>query len=423
MTHVRVLASGVTIAAAFVALRQLAPRDGSPLFFVILAVSAGAYLLAMRGLARGPGVSRRVLLCALVLALLWRLPLALAPVGRDADVHRYIWDARLQRAGLNPYAERPNDPAVAWLHTAGTRHMNNQGVASPYPPVAQFFFRGVTAVHESAEAFKVALVACEVLLVLVLWAWLVGRGMDPAWVLAYAWHPLATLEMARNGHFEVVGVLLLCLSALALHRGLPARAAVWFALAVGTKLLPVVLVPLYWGRLRPRHVLLAAAVLVGVSLPFAGGQALGSIPDVIDRFRFNAPLFSAGERVLGARGAAAAAVAVGLLAAVICRRANPARMSAAWAWPLAAALACAPLVYPWYLVWLLPFLTGTSMLPLRVWSLSIIAAYAVWHGFAAGAAWRVPPTVLAIEYVPPIAALLYGAWTARQGPAGSVGQS
>ena len=52
----------------------------------------------------------------------------------------------------------------------------------------------VTAVRETPEAFKVSLVGCEALLVLVLWRWLALRGLDPAWTLAYAWHPLATLE-------------------------------------------------------------------------------------------------------------------------------------------------------------------------------------------------------------------------------------
>ncbi len=416
MSSLRGLACGVTIATAFVTMRQVAPRDGSPVFFLILAVCAGAYVVAMREVASHRLRSRPVLVCGLVLALAWRLPLALAPVGRDADVYRYIWDARLQRAGVSPYAARPDDPALAWVHTPATRRMNNQNVASPYPPVAQLYFRGVTAVHESPEALKMSLVACEVLLVLVMWRWLVARGMDPSWVLAYAWHPLATLEMSRNGHFEVVGVLLLCSSALALQRGRPAGAAVWFALAVGTKFLPVVLVPVYWTRVRPRDGLLAVAVLAGVSMPFAAGLAVGSLPDVIERFRFNAPLFTTVELFVGARGAAGVALAAGLGVALACRRLDPARTTAAWAWPLAASLACSPLVYPWYLVWLLPFLTSASLLPLRIWSLSIIPAYAVWHGFAAGSAWRVPPAVLVVEYGPPIAAALYGAWVFRTRP-------
>lgn len=415
ITGWRVAVCAVAIGAAFVLLRQLTPRDGSPLFFWILALGAVAYVVALRELFLQRFPSRAILLSGLVLALLWRIPLALAPMGRDADVYRYIWDARVQRAGQNPYVARSNDPALAWIHTPLTRRMNNPDVPSPYPPVAQLYFRAVTALHESPEALKISLVVCEGLLVLVMWQWLVLRGMDPSWVLAYAWHPVATLEISRNGHFDVLGALLIGLSALALRRGRRAAAATWFALAVGTKLLPVVLAPLYWKRVRPRDALLGVSVLLAVSAPFARGAVppTGSIPDVIDRFRFNAPLFEWGAAAVGAWGAAGIALAAGLAVSLVTRRWDVARTPAAWAWPLAAALAFSPLVYPWYLVWLLPFLTSAAVLPLTVWSLSIIPTYGVWHWFAGGAPWRVPPAVLLLEYGPPIVAAAYCAWHLR----------
>jgi alpha-1,6-mannosyltransferase len=415
MSRLRVMVCGVVIGTAFVMLHHLTPRDGSPLFLWILALVSVAYLLVVRELFRQRFPSRTILLCGLALALLWRIPLAVAPVGRSGDAYRYIWDARVQRAGHNPYVARANDPALAWIHTPSTRRMNNQDVPSPYPPVAQLYFRGVTALHESAEALKISLVVCEGLLVLVLWRWLVMRGLNPAWVLAYAWHPLATLEISRNGHYDVLGALLICLSALALLRGRPARAAVWFALAVGAKLLPVVLAPLYWKRVRPRDALLGTGVLLAIWAPFAQGGVPqpGSIPDVIDRFRFNAPLFEWGEAAIGAWGAAGLALAAGFAVSLACRRWDAARTPAVWAWPLAAALAFSPLVYPWYLVWLLPFLTSAAVLPLTVWSLSIIPTYSVWRWFTEGAPWRVPDAMLLLEYGPPIVVAAYCAWEVR----------
>lgn len=412
----RLLVCGAAIGTAFAVLRNLSPRDGSPLFFCLLAPPALAYLLVLRELFQQRFPSRAILVSGLVLALLWRVPLAFAPAGREADVYRYIWDARVQRAGHNPYLARPEDPALAWIHTPSTRRMNNPDVTSPYPPGAQLYFRGVTALHESPQALKVSLVVCEGLLVLVLWRWLRLRGEDPSWVLAYAWHPLATLEISRNGHFDVLGALLVCLSALGLIRGRRTMAAVWFALAVATKLLPVVLLPLYWKRLRTRDAALAAVVLLALSAPFARGGVppVGSVPDVVDRFRFNAPVFEWMQTAVGAWGAAAMALVAGLAVSVVCRRWDAARTPAVWAWPLAASLAFAPLVYPWYLVWILPFLTSAAVLPLTAWSLSIIPTYTVWHALAAGAPWRVPSAVLMLEYGPPIMVAAYCAWRANR---------
>ena len=402
----RVGACGVGIAVAFVLLRRLSPADGSPLFLWLVGLACLAYVLAMREVLQKRGPSRAMLHGALVLALLWRVPLAIAPVGRDADVYRYLWDARVQRAGHNPYAVRPSDPELAWIHSPFTRRLNNPDVSSPYPPVAQLVFRGVTGLHESPQAIKVFLVGCEALLVAVLWQWLALRGRDPAWVLAYAWHPLTTIEIARNGHFDVVGVLLVCLSAVALLRSRSTSASVWFALAVGTKLLPLVLVPLYWKRVRVRDAVVAGGVLAACTAPFvwSGLPPAGSIPDIVQRFRFNAPLFEWAESMLGAWATIGLALGAGLATSIVCRRLDVARDPAAWAWPMAVTLAWSPLVYPWYLVWLVPFFTGSGVLPLAAWSLTIVPTYQVWHWAAGGAPWRVPPALLVLEYSVPLIA-------------------
>ena len=68
------------------------------------------------------------------------------PPGPDDDVHRYVWDGRVQRLGYNPYDLIPADPALAGLHTSETRGLNNPEVPSPYPAGAQLFFRAVATV-------------------------------------------------------------------------------------------------------------------------------------------------------------------------------------------------------------------------------------------------------------------------------------
>ena len=50
---------------------------------------------------------------------------------------------------------------------------------------------------------------------------------------------------------------------------------------------------------------------------------------------------------------------------------------AAWAWPMAVALACAPVIYPWYLLYLTPFLFSAATVPLMVWTLTATLAYVV----------------------------------------------
>jgi hypothetical protein len=66
---------------------------------------------------------------------------------------------------------------------------------------------------------------------------------------------------------------------------------------------------------------------------------------------------------------------------------------------MAASLLCAPAVFPWYLLWLLPFLTSASTLLIIFWTVSIIPTYVQWHLRTLGRPWGpLPGWVMLLEY-------------------------
>jgi len=373
---------------------------GEQSFIIPLAVAGVAYLLATRELFSTPKFPRRVIFIGLLFAVLWQVPFLLTPPGSDDDVHRYLWDGRVQRFGYNPYIVVPSDPALAGLHTPETRSLNNPDVPSPYPAGAQLFFRAVTAIHESVFALKVAFVLCDLAIVLVLLDILRCSGQEAHWVLVYAWNPLLATEVAGSGHIDIVGVLLLLVSAAALGRRWRAVAAVSFGLAIAVKLLPIVLLPLYWRRVRVRDAALAAAVVGLLYVPFFdhGRIPIGSLGTYVQRFRFNDPVFATLERVAAPHLVVGLAVLVGFLTAFWLRSKASVWSADEFAWPMAASLLCAPVVYPWYLLWLLPFVRSASTVPLMIWTVSIIPTYYVWHLRTIGRAWFVPWWIMLLEY-------------------------
>ena len=367
---------------------------GEPSFIIPLAIAGVAYLLAIRELFSTSKFPRRVIVIGLLLAVLWQVPFLWMSPGSDDDIHRYLWDGRVQRLGYNPYLVVPSDPALASLHTAETRTLNNPDVPSPYPAGAQLFFRGVTAIHESIFALKLAFAFCGWAIVLVLLDLLRCRGEGAHWVLAYAWNPLLAIEVAGSGHIDIVGVLLLVVSAAALGRRWRTVAALAFGVAVAVKLLPIVLLPLYWKRVRVRDAALATIVVSFLYIPFFnhGRIPIGSLATYVQRFRFNDPLFAMLERVAAPQLVVGLAVLVGFVTAFWLRRTD------AFAWPMAATLLCAPVVYPWYLLWLLPFVRSASTVPLIIWTVSIIPTYYVWHLRTLGRPWLVPGWIMLLEY-------------------------
>ena len=372
-----VLAWGLVISACMALIPFLDRSKYPHLFVAALAIASGAYIRILCLVDRVSARSKQALLLSLALAAAWRVPLLLMPPTLSTDIYRYVWDGRIQRLGYNPYLIVPSDPAHQELHTAETRLMNHRGLPTPYPAGAELFFRAVMSVHESARAMKVALAICDAASAAVLLVWLVESRRNPWWVLAYAWNPLVSIEGAGNGHVDLLGTLLLLLTALLLSRGRRTIAALTLALGIAVKFLPVVLLPLFWRRVRIRDVVPAFALLAALYLPFVNSVRLpvGSLGAYLAWWRINGPLYGALEYVLPRPALLALPAASGFAVAVWARRHWAVEAPETWAWPIAIALLFAPTVYPWYLLWLTPFLFSTSTLPLAVWSVSALVFY------------------------------------------------
>jgi hypothetical protein len=366
-----------------------------------LTLAGIVYLLAIREFFATPTFPRRVVVIGLVLAAVWHIEFVRAPAGADDDIHRYVWDGRLQRLGYNPYIVVPSDSAAKALHTPETRTLNNPDLPSPYPAGAQLFFRAVTAIQESTFALKIAFVVCEFAIVFVLLDVLRWNRQGAHLVLAYAWNPLLAIEVAGSGHIDIVGALFLLVSAAALARRWRATAAIGLGLAIAVKLLPIVLLPLYWKRVRIRDAALAAAVVGLLYVPFLnhGRIPIGSLGMYVQNWRFNGPVFAMLDRVAPPQLLAGLAVLVGLATATWLRSAAPEWSPEIFAWPMAASLLCAPAVFPWYLLWFVPFLRSPATLPIIVWTVSIFPTYVMWHWHALGRPWgALPGWVMLPEY-------------------------
>jgi hypothetical protein len=397
----RVYALG-TIVLVAMTICSLTFRDrGGTYFMLSLTIAAIAYLLAVREFFANPTFPRRVVVIGLVCCAVWQIAfLRLAP-GIDDDIHRYVWDGRIQRLGYNPYIVVPSDPSVKGLHTADTRSLNNPDLPSPYPPGAQLFFRAVTAIHESVFALKVAFLLCAWAIVFLLLDLLRCNRQGAHLVLVYAWNPLLAIEVAGSGHIDIVGVLLLMVSAVALARRWRTTAAIALAMAIAVKFLPIVLVPLYWKRVRFRDAALAAVLVAVLYVPFLehGRTPTGSLGSYVQGFRFNGPVFALLGHVLHPLFLVMLAAFVGFGVACWLRSTPGDLASRVFAWPLAASLVCAPVIFPWYLLWLLPFLTSSSTLLLVIWTVSIIPTYIQWHLSKVSGVWgSLPLWVMFLEY-------------------------
>jgi len=172
------------------------------------------YLAAVYCLARMPA-GQSALSFILLIAILLRVGTVVFPPYLSSDVYRYVWDGRVQGAGINPYDYIPGDDALTSLRDEAIYpHINRANYAKTiYPPAAQIIYYAVTRISEHITVMKLAMLVFDLATIGLLVLLLRGLGAPPDRVLIYAWHPLTFWEIAGSGHVDGVVVAFLTLAA------------------------------------------------------------------------------------------------------------------------------------------------------------------------------------------------------------------
>jgi hypothetical protein len=246
---------------------------GYAVFVPALAASGLVTIVATRCAVHVP--VRTGLIVVLGFALAMRLSLVGIEPLLSTDLYRYIWDGRVQAAGINPYLYVPADPALAALRDAAIYpHINRADYAvTAYPPAAEMFFFVVSRIAETATMMRLAMVACEIVIVAIVIDLLRRLALPVPTVVAYAWHPLAVFEIANNGHVEALMVALMMLGIWLLVRAHRLRGAIAVTLAALAKPYAVLILPVFWRPWGWRVPLAIAATIFVCYLPYLGAGA------------------------------------------------------------------------------------------------------------------------------------------------------
>ena len=422
---------------------DLRARPGQ--YLCLHAAAFALFLVAARAarlLPAGRGGTLRVV----VVAALFRALLVAAPPTLSEDVYRYVWDGRVQLAGVNPYLYPPDSPVLQSLRDANWEAINHKDIPTIYPPLQQLFSRAVAAVSPTVVAFKLAFCGVDLGLVLLLGSLLRSRGVGPAALVLYAWNPLVVVEVAASGHADPLAALFTVLALAAIAGERPRLSALAWGAAVLAKVWPLALAPVLWRRLPARR-MWPALLLVGVAfIPFAaaGGGVFAGLGAYGQRWQSNELAFGGilrgvawldptealkggvtwirswfgySERLSFAYAwtdpqHVARAVTLLVLAAVIAWVAMRERStSRAFLLVIVSLLLLSPTIHPWYLLWAAPLLPLHPSRGLLLWTALAPLAYLLQPLSAAGSPWAA--IVPWLEYLPVLAGF---ALDLRRGP-------
>jgi hypothetical protein len=288
------LLGGGVVACSFLLVHLGAIVERPRLFALLEACQFVCFGLASIWVIRRHPPSRVALPLIVLVAVAARLILVSSPPLASSDIYRYVWDGRVQAAGINPYRYAPQDPALIDLRDDSIYPgINRKPAHTIYPPVAQFgFFTLFQLDLNNVDRARVALSLIDGALIGLIALALARLGERPERVILYAWHPLAIFEIGSSGHIDVLAALLLL---VALHARLSRRpwlAGAGLAAAALVKYYAVVAAPaLLEGKWR-RDLKLAAGFVATTALAYlpylgVGWGVLGFLPDYVNEEGFN----------------------------------------------------------------------------------------------------------------------------------------
>src|SRR6516164_6107343 len=221
------------------------------------------------------------------------------PRGSD-DLYRYIWDGRVQAAGIDPYAYVPAAAQLAGLRdellwhpgadhclspayvskhpaadlVAGCTMINRPAVPTIYPPVAEAYFLGVhylPAADKSTTTIQATTALVAVLTTVLLLFGLGRLGRDVRMAALWSWCPTVALEAGNSAHVDVIAVGIATVAILVLAtartRTRTALGGVLLGLAVATKMTPALIMPAVLRRRWVTVAVSAGSAFVVVYIP------------------------------------------------------------------------------------------------------------------------------------------------------------
>lgn len=379
----------------------------------------------------------------IVVSLCFRLSLLFALPQLSDDFYRFIWDGRVWAAGQNPFASVPLE--YLKLNLPGIdqdlyNHLNSKEYFAIYPPVAQYIFWIAVKVSPGSILGSVMMIRLFVLLaelgsVLIIASLLRKFNLPVRNVLIYALNPLIILELSGNLHFEAFVIFFLLMSVFFLARKSRLISAAGFGVAVCAKLVPLVFLPSFIGRLSIKHLILYFFVMIIICLllffPFFDQNVFNSFQSVglyFNKFEFNASLYYLvreygynmyGYNIIQTVGwKLALTTFILIMFFVLVRfrqsRSNSGEMSIRellqdWMWILSIYFLFVTTLHPWYISTLLALSVFTTYRFTVVWTGLIFLTYV---GYTSDSFQEVL-WITACEYIIVIGYLIYELWRRR----------
>ena len=375
--------------------------------------------------------------------ILFRVAIVFCLPNLSDDFYRFAWDGHLLLDGHGLLNRIPTDHLAYHEELTGNTsgflheiypHLNSKEYYTVYPPALQIVF--ALAAWIAGEdllgmiiVMKITLVIAEIGSFVLLRKLLRHFGKPTKWALVYLLNPLVVTEMVGNVHFEAFMLLFSLLGLWILVKafekgGWGLLAAGPFALAIASKLLPVLFFPFLLRRMGWLRAIVLGLITGGITILLFQvlldlgnlDHFLASIRLYFKSFEFNANIYYIGRWALGEKGYYVNRflpfITMGLILLLAWRDKDKAFASL----PLMMLLALSiyqiaqPVIHPWYIAPLIGFASLTRYRFPVWWSIFLPLTYLTYYN----PDYDTPLWVLFLEYIV-LFAVIFFEWQFRGG--------
>ncbi len=334
------------------------------------------------------------------------------------DIYRYVWEGKIVAAGENPYRYPPDSEHLKALRDSDVYpFINNARLPAIYPPLAQVFFAAAASVSPMPAAMKAFFCLFDIGLIFVLIAACRQLSRTAVSIIVYAWNPLIIMEFAGSGHLDSAGMFFLMVSLVLFCAGRNVWSLTSLAGGALVKIVPILALPFMVRRISIGSFAFFMCLVCAAYIPFrdAGSSLFYSLGIYAEKWMFNASLFYLCALAMDSLGTARIACGImfaGIYSLILIRYAKAENISANMLYycvflVLGATVILSPVVHPWYVCWIVPFLVLYPMVSWIALSGTVFLSYYVLKQYAETGVWAESPIVTCMVYIPFYSILLF----------------
>jgi alpha-1,6-mannosyltransferase len=353
-----------------------------------------------------------------LLGLVFRLVLLCQIPNLSQDFYRFIWDGRLIINGLNPYSFLPVDIVKSifdgdyLIAKIGNLSAHNH---SNYPPFNQLIF-AIGAFASPKNILGNVLVFRLVIILADVGIYVFGRkildiiNLEKDKIYLYFLNPLIIIELTGNLHFEGVMMFFLCLGFYFFYKSKYLGSAVFIALAILTKLVPLMLLPFFIKKMPFRKLLtfyfLIGIICLAAFLPFFDKNLVANYSKTVGlwftNFEFNASIYYVlreigfwftGYNLIGVIGKVTPVIIIVTIFFLALRKKDFFQNQFM---ALMIYFLLSTTIHPWYLTSMIFFGVFLNVKSIWIWSYVVILSYSAYSGNQ----FSEKPLFLFLEYLP-----------------------